>query len=52
MPVDEMAFFVFAGCCYVGVPLLFIELLAAVVSAVRYWASAVSEEALEDVTER
>lgn len=35
MPVDDMAFYVFAGCCYVGVPLLLTELVAAVVSAVR-----------------
>lgn len=44
MPVDDMALYVFAGCCYFGVPLLFIELLAAVVSAVRHWVSVASEE--------
>lgn len=50
MPVADMAFFVFAGACYLGVPLLFVELLAAVVSAVQNWASVASEEGSKDVT--
>ena len=50
MPVEDMALYVFAGVCYFGVPLLFIELLAAVVSAVRDWASVASEEGSKDVT--
>lgn len=51
MPVDDMAFYVFAGCCYVGVPLLLTELVAAVVSAVRDWvAASVTEEVSHDVT--
>lgn len=50
MPVDDMALFVVAGVCYFGLPLLFIELLAAVVSAVRDWASAAFvEEGSKDV---
>lgn len=44
MPVDDMALYVFAGCCYLGVPLLFVELLAVVVSAVRDWAAAATME--------
>lgn len=50
MPVDDMAFYVFAGCCYAGVPFLLVELLAAVVSAVRDWvAASVVEEVSHDV---
>lgn len=50
MPVDDMALYVFAGLCYTGVPLLFIELVAAVVSAVRDWAASSFEEVRHDVT--
>ncbi len=50
MPVDDMALYVFAGVCYFGVPLLFIELIAAVVSAFREWVSVASEEVSKDVT--